>query len=305
MELRHLRYFVAVAEALSFRAGAATLHVSQPALSRQIKDLEEELGVQLIARTRPRVSLTREGASFLANAKKVVAHSAAIIKSVQKSSRKSPSALKIGYAANLFVARLPASLVAFRLAFPTIAINLLDMSYGEQLRALSAGKLDLGFAGWHRPISKLGLKFRLLTSFEMKLACAKSSPFAHKSVLQLKELKSVFFIGMSEQSYPGYRAWLTEICARANFIPIVVQDVEVEQALIHAVAAGLGVALLPEQTPSIPQENVVFRELRPEVMAECCLAWNPRKRSEPLECLIECVTREERERPRLELLLAG
>ena len=139
MELRHLRYFVAVADALSFTKGAQKLHLSQPSLTRQVKDLEEEIGVRLLDRTKRVVSLTEEGKSFLADAKRVLAHSTEIIESVRRLSHHEIAALNIGYVADLFYSLLPITLASLQRSFPTVSINLFDMTCGDQLRALEDG----------------------------------------------------------------------------------------------------------------------------------------------------------------------
>src|SRR5437773_12439039 len=114
MDLRHLRYFVAVAETLSFTKGAKKLRLAQPSLTRQIKDLEEEIGVRLLDRTKREVSLTEEGKSFLADAKRVLAHSTEIIESVQRLRRHEVAALNTGYVAALVCTRLPIRLATFQ-----------------------------------------------------------------------------------------------------------------------------------------------------------------------------------------------
>src|ERR1700737_1829675 len=136
MELRHLRYFVAVADALSFTKGAQKLRLAQPSLTRQIKDLEDKIGVRLFDRTKRRISLTEEGKFFLADAKRVLAHSAEIVQAVQGLNGRERLRLNIGYVANLFYSVLPASLAAFQCSLPTVSINLFDMACGDQFRAL-------------------------------------------------------------------------------------------------------------------------------------------------------------------------
>ena len=133
------------------------------------------------------------------------------------------------------------------------------MSCGEQFRALEDGKLDLGFVGLHAPIARRGLEFRAIASYKTLVALPKDNPLAGKTTVELKALASNFFIGMSEASYPGYREWLTKTCEAAGFTPKVLQDVDLERTMIQAVAAGLGVALVPEQLKKLEHENVVFR----------------------------------------------
>jgi DNA-binding transcriptional LysR family regulator len=289
MELRHLRYFVAVAEALSFTKAAGKLHTAQPSLTRQIKDLEEELGVQLLNRTKQQVTLTDEGRSFFADAKRLLALAAETIESVRRLQSGEVRALNVGYVSNLFYDLLPKTLASFHQSFPAVSVNLFDLSCGDQFRALEDGKLDLGFVGLHEPIGRRGLEFRTIASYKTVVALPKDDPLAGKTTIELKALTPMFFIGMSEASYPGYREWLTKTCDRAGFIPRVLQDVELERTMIHAVAAGLGVALVPEQLKKLEHENVAFRPLNPTVGTEGCVAWKNEHPSAALKAYVQIV----------------
>jgi len=289
MELRHLRYFVAVAEALSFTKAAGKLHTAQPSLTRQIKDLEEELGVQLLNRTKQQVTLTDEGRSFFADAKRLLALAAETIESVRRLQSGEVRALNVGYVSNLFYDLLPKTLASFHQSFPAVSVNLFDLSCGDQFRALEDGKLDLGFVGLHEPIGRRGLEFRTIASYKTVAALPKDNPLAGKTTVELKALAPMFFIGMSEASYPGYREWLTKTCDRAGFTPKVLQDVELERTMIHAVAAGLGVALVPEQLKKLEHENVVFRPVNPTVGTEGCVAWKNEHPSAALKAYVQIV----------------
>jgi DNA-binding transcriptional LysR family regulator len=289
MELRHLRYFVAVAETLSFTKAAENLHTAQPSLSRQIKDLEDELGVRLLNRTKQLVTLTDEGRSFLADAKRVLALAAETVESVRRLHSGEARALNIGYVSNLFYDLLPKTLASFHESFPAVSVNLFDLSCGEQFRALEDGKLDLGFVGLHEPIARRGLEFRTIASYKTVVALPKNNPLTDKTTVDLKALAPMFFIGMSEASYPGYGDWLTRACERAGFTPKVLQDVDLERTMIHAVAAGLGVALVPEQLRKLEHENVVFRPLSPTVGTEGCIAWRNENRSAALQAYVQIV----------------
>ena len=289
MELRHLRYFVSVAEVLSFTKAAEKLHTAQPSLTRQIRDLEEELGVRLLNRTKQKVSLTDEGRSFLADAKRVLALATETVESVRRLHSGEVRALNVGYVSNLFYDFLPNTLASFHKSFAAVSVNLFDLSCGEQFRALEDGKLDLGFVGLHEPIARRGLEFRTIAAYKTVAALPKDHPLAGKATIELKALNTMFFIGMSEMSYPGYRDWLTKTCARAGFTPKVLQDVELERTMIHAVAAGLGVALVPEQLKKLEHENVVFRSLSPTVETEGCVAWRSGTPSVALKAYLQIV----------------
>ena len=289
MEIRHLRYFVAVAEALSFTKAAIILHLAQPSLTRQIKGLEEELGVVLLNRTKHQVSLTSEGHSFLIDAKRLLNLALEMVQSVQRLTRNEALALNVGYVTNLFYDLLPPTLASFRKLLPTVPINLFDMSCGDQFRAIADGKIALGFVGLHEPIEMRGLQFRTIASYKTVVALPKNDPLARKSVVNLKDLAPRFFIGMSEASYPSYRDWLAKTCGGVGFVPKVLQDVELERTMIHAVAGGLGVALVPEQVRKLDHENVVFRPLKPAVRTEGCVAWKGETPSTALQAYLEIV----------------
>src|SRR5579864_6313422 len=189
MELRHLRYFVSVAEALSFTRAAEKLHTAQPSLTRQIKDLEEELGVRLLNRTKQQVTLTDEGRSFLADAKRLLALATETVESVRRLHSGEIRALNVGYVSNLFHELLPKTLTLFHKSFPGVSVNLFDLSCGEQFRALEDGKLDLGFVGLHEPIARRGLEFRTIASYKTVAALPKDNPLVGQTSVELKALR--------------------------------------------------------------------------------------------------------------------
>ena len=147
MELRHLRYFIAVAEALSFTKAAAKLRLAQPSLTRQVRNLEDEIGVRLLDRANNKVALTEQGRRFLFDSKKVLALSAESVAAVQRMNDGESSQLNLGYIANLHSGLLPATLGAFRKLYPRVALNLFDMTSAEQIEPLESHKIDLGFVG--------------------------------------------------------------------------------------------------------------------------------------------------------------
>jgi DNA-binding transcriptional LysR family regulator len=256
MELRHLRYFVAVAETLSFTKGAKKLRLAQPSLTRQIKDLEEEIGVRLLDRTKREVNLTEEGKSFLADAKRVLAHSTEIIESVQRL-RHETAPFNIGYVADLFYSSLPITLAALQRSLPTVSINLFDMTRGDQFRALEKGKIDLGFVGLRESIEERGLQFRSIASHKTVAALAKSNQLAKKTIIELRDLKPIFFIGMSDTAYPGYRHWLTTTCQQVGFVPKVLQDADIERTVIRfpARASLITAFMIGEKRAMAPQRR--------------------------------------------------
>jgi DNA-binding transcriptional LysR family regulator len=289
MELRHLKYFVAVAEALSFTKAAAKLHLAQPSLTRQIINLEQELGVQLLNRSKNHVAVTAEGRAFLLDARRVLALAAESVAAVQRLSRGESGQLNIGYLSNFNFDLLPKTLGAFREGFPHIALNLFDMIPAEQFRALEARKIDLGFVGLRPTAVTRDLQWECIARHKTIVAVPQHHPLAKKSKINLTDLKTMFFVGMSEKTHPGFRDWLCEVCRPADFTPRILQDAELEPGLMRFVAEGLGVTLAREQIKNLPHPGVVFRPLNPPVKTDYCIAWNRDNDSRALQQYISIV----------------
>ena len=289
MELRHLRYFVAVGEALSFTRAAAKLHLTQPSLSRQIQDLEEEIGVRLLDRSRQGAALTTAGKSFLADARRVLAHGVQIVESVQQLDRQEKRDLNIGYVANLIYDLLPATLTAFQTAFPTVPVHLYDMTCGDQLRALADGRIDVGFVGSWEVNERNGIHARPIAAYKTLAALPKNHHLARRSTVRLKDLEPMFFVGISEQGRPGYRQWLSETCGQAGYKPKVLQEADLDRPVLDAVAGGLGVALLPEPVKKIRHPKVVFRPIKPALVTPFWIAWREENTSAALRAYVDLV----------------
>lgn len=295
MELRHLRYFVAVAEELNFTRAAEKLHLAQPSLTRQIHNLEEELGVCLLDRGRNQVSLTEEGRRFLVDARRLVALSLESIKAVQRFSRGESGQLNLGYLFKFNFDLLPATLTTFYQTCPEIAVNLFDMAPAEQLRALEARKIDLGFVGLRPPAAGKNmatLNWECVAQHELVVVLPAPHPLARKSRVKLSDLKSLFFVAMSEETHPGSRAWLTGLCQTMGFTPRILQDVDLESGIMTFVAEGLGVTLAREQIKNLPHPGVVFRPLVAAAKADYWMAWHRENHSKVLAQYIEVVKKQ-------------
>jgi len=289
MELRHLRYFVAVAEALNFTRAAEKLHLAQPSLTRQIHNLEAEIGVQLLNRSRSRVALTAEGRSFLVDARRLLTLAAESIAAVQRLSRGETGQLNIGYSPNFNFDLLPRTLGTFRESFPHVALNLFELTPADQLRALEARKIDLGFVGLKPPDSAKGLQWERIGGHKTIVAIPEKHALAKKVRIELADLKTMFFVGMSEKTHPGFRDWLNDLCRPAGFTPRILQDAELELGLMRFVAEGLGVTLAREQIKNLPHGRVIFRPLSPPVKTDYFIAWNLDNDSRALRQYVEIV----------------
>jgi len=289
MELRHLRYFVAVADALNFTKAAQQLRLAQPSLTRQIHNLEGELSVRLFKREKNQVSLTAEGRAFLSDAKRLLAQAAESINSVQRLSRGHTGELNIAYLSNFNFELIPQTLGAFRLACPHVSLNLFDMSPAEQLRALEGRKIDLGFVGIRPHQSTKDLRWECITHHEIVVVLPAHHPMAKKQSIEIAALKHEFFIGMSERSHPGFRDWLVSACQPGGFTPRIIQDADLESALMHVVAQGLGITLARSQIRKLPHPGVAFRALIPTIQTDHWIAWNQSNDSPSLASYISIV----------------
>jgi len=289
MELRHLRYFVAVAEALSFTKAAEKLRLAQPSLTRQVRNLEDENGVRLLDRANNRVMLTDEGRLFLFDSKKMLAMCADSVAAVQRMKRGDNSDLNIGYVASIHYGMLPATLGAFRKLQPTVALNLYDMTSAEQYLALEGRKIDLGFVGVHPSFSGHAFLSECVAHDTMVVALHAGHPLAEKGELKLAELATQFFVAGSAKTHPGSREWLVETCRDAGFAARVLQEAENAPTAILFVADGLGVALVPPYITGLPHDGVVFRPLVPPIVRESNIAWREDNVSKPLKEYIRIV----------------
>jgi LysR family transcriptional regulator, hca operon transcriptional activator len=297
MELRHLRYFVAVADELSFTRGAEKLRIAQPSLTRQIKDLEEELGVRLLDRTKKKVTLTRDGEFFLGRAKRLLGYSDELIQAIHELDHKVSHTVNIGYVANPFHRVLPASLTAFEKEFPDISINLFGIPSAEQIIAVKDGKLDVGFVGLLDPIEDADLQFLVVGSYKAVALLPRTNSRAKKGIVHLNDLVQTFFVALSETCYPGYSRWFKGTCERLGIRPKIVQVVDNDSALIQAVRSGLGVALLPEQIKEVPHDNIIIKNVAPPILFPSTIVWRKDNSSAGLKAYLQVVTTIRDERP--------
>lgn len=294
MELRHLRYFVAVAEELNFTKAADKLRLAQPSLTRQIHNLEEELCVRLLLRSKNKVSLTEEGRSFLTDARRLVVQSLESVQAVQRLSRGETGELNLGYLSKYNFDMLPITLLEFGRACPEIPVNLFDLSPAEQLRALDARKIDFGFVGVRPPDDHKNiamLSWESIGQHDVVVVLPAKRALALKSKVKMEDLKPVFFVSMSESTHPGTRDWLGGVCRQAGFVPRILQVVELESDLLSFVAEDLGVALARAQIKRLSHPGVVFRPLAAPIKADYWVSWHQENRSKALHQYIEIIKR--------------
>jgi len=225
VELRHLRYFVAVAEAENvLRAATQKLHVSQPAVSRQIRDLEDELGAQLFERTGKSVRLTEAGFLFLKEARAVLERTDEAVRSVRAFAQAGETELHVGYTPALRVQIVSPTLRAFQREMPKVHVKLHDWSNEKIVTGLRDGRLQLAFTV--RP-SKRGesrdLRFEELLREQVRLAVPPTHPFAQRRSVSLADAAKEAFVGLTREDFPDYNAYLAAIFAPVKNKPRVIR----------------------------------------------------------------------------------
>lgn len=263
MELRHLRYFAAVAEAENISRAALKCHISQPAMSRQIRDLEEELGVPLLGRSAKSVRLTDAGRVFLTEARAVLQRADEAVKAVRAAASGGRGELHVGYAPTLTARIMPSALRAFQRAMPGVRVRLHDLSTEEMLAGLRDGKLHLAMTARPVAVALRALRFEELMRDRLRLAVAPGHPLARRRVVTLDEAIREPFLAYSRKEYPDYHELLAAVFAKHKARPRIAEELDGVSSLIPAIEAGHGVALMPESLACIAGPRLKLLPLTP------------------------------------------
>jgi LysR family transcriptional regulator, benzoate and cis,cis-muconate-responsive activator of ben and cat genes len=247
MELRHLRYFVAVAEELSFRRAAHRLHVSHPALSQQVHDLEDELGLKLFERNSRRVELTEAGRAFLLGGRRALAAAKQAIAQAQEAAKGDRGRLVIGILGPVTSPFLPAALARFREQRPLIEATVLHMNNRAQVEAVLNGSIMLGigyFASAVDEDEREQLCTRLLLRSPVGIGCSKHRRLPKRAVPKLRDFRHDKFLSFDPEYGYGYEQWVRGLCQRfGKFEPEIEAIGNSPESLVSMVAAGRGVFL--------------------------------------------------------------
>jgi DNA-binding transcriptional LysR family regulator len=263
MELRHLRYFVAVAQEQNVTRAAVRLHVSQPPLSRQIRDLENELGVALLERGARSVRLTAAGKIFLNEAQAVLQRADQAVQTVKAAAGDRGSVLRVAFAPSLTVEILPGALRQFQAEAPEVKVNLHDLSSEEMLQGLRDGKIDLALMIHPGPTALRGLLFEPLHEYALCLAVHPAHPLARVRTVKTQALLSERLLGYSKKEYPEYHERLRALFKPFGEGPALTEEHDSSTSLIAAVEAGRGVALVPESLGCLTGPRLKLRRLIP------------------------------------------
>ena len=245
MELRHLRYFVAAAEQENVTQAALKLHVSQPALSRQLSDLEEELGFPLFERSAKSVRLTEAGKTFLIEARAVLQRADEAVKTARAVAT-GDTELHVGYAPSPTVRIMPATLRAFQARYPKVRVRLHDLSTEEMLSGVREGKQHVAFLV--RPSQSMlrGLRFEELTRDNMCVAMPPGHALARARSLTLDRVAQEPLVAYSKKDYPEYQDYLNSLFAPIKTKPRIAEEHDGAPSLIAAVESGIGLAIVPQ-----------------------------------------------------------
>jgi LysR family transcriptional regulator, benzoate and cis,cis-muconate-responsive activator of ben and cat genes len=265
MELRHFRYFVAVAAEENVSRAAAKLHVSQPGVSRQIRDLEDEIGFQLFERSPKSLKLTDAGKVFLVEAQAVLHRAEVAVKTARAAAEKMAGDLHVGYAPSLTVKILPPALRSFQQRFPKVRVVLHDWSTEEMLAGLREKKLHVALTVQPRKKLLRGLRFKLIARYAMCIAVAPGHPLAKMKSVSLAHLAGEALFGYRRADYPDYHEQLEKIFAPAGHVPRVTGEHDGITSLLAAVETGRGYALVPEPAVCMAGPRVKIIRLMPDV----------------------------------------
>lgn len=278
IELRHLRYFLAVADTLHFGQAAERLGMSQPPLSQQIRQLEQLLGAQLFVRSHRRVQLTEAGALLQAKARSILQRVEAAVDEVQRVQRGEVGELHIGLTrATPLVPQIPRAIFSYRARYPQVSLDLREMNTLQQIDALLERKLDVGII--RRRTLPAELVAHSLFTDPLALVLHRGHPALHgqdptTTVLSLARFAQEPFVGFHRSVGAGIHDQMIALCAAAGFTPRIVQEAGEASTLISLAAAGLGAAILPASCDHIQVDDACFVALADQgAHSEIQLAW--------------------------------
>jgi DNA-binding transcriptional LysR family regulator len=287
MELRHLRYFVAVAEELSFRRAAERLHLAQPPLSSQIKDLENELGTRLFDRSTRVVKLTPVGRVFLEEARLVLMAAENATQTVRKAEQGLLGTLRIGILAPTATPRLAGVLRSYRQKYPAVQFSLFEMTSVEQLQRLRADQLDVGLL--RPPIGFPELDFLFLEESPMVLAAPAGHRLARARQINWSDFHQEPLVLIQPALQHGYYDKFLDLCTQANATPLVGQYANDVHSKMWLISAGFGIAPTTETIAEVKRPGLVFRKLPPGLpLVQTLVVWKRSNQSPALRNFLDC-----------------
>lgn len=274
IELRHLRYFIAVAEELHFGRAAQRLHISQPPLSQQIMQLEAETGAQLFNRTNRSVQLTPAGSQFLQDARAILLQVEQATQRAARLHRGEEGELRIGFTSSAaFIGVMSDALYVFRQRWPNVHVQMQEINTRQQLAPLHEGKLDLGVMR-NTPLPA-DLHHQLLLREPLCAVVHKAHPLATAGRITLQALAREPFVFFDPQVGTALYSEILDLLQRYQIRPYITQEVGEAMTILGLVATGLGVSILPASFSHARLANVVWLPLEePDAQSEMWLVWS-------------------------------
>lgn len=284
MELRHLRYFIAVAEALNFTRAAERLRIAQPALSRQMRDLEEQLQAKLFDRTHAGVRLTRAGRAFYARAQSILAQASEAMHEARSAAGVISGRLVIGFPSGIVLNYTVPLITAYRRNHPTVELDFVHLRGAEQIKALRDSQIDVAIA--YKPFkSAEQLESRVIFRFPFKAVLPQKHVLARRPELHLADLRHEDFVFCTREPRPEFYDAVFRACAKAGFEPRVVKEVGGYLTNVLAlVSVGQGVSVLPDLDGTERMQGITWRPLAtPKAVVEFVLLWRRENMSRVLK----------------------
>ncbi len=291
MDLKQLRCFIAVAEELHFGRAATRLNMAPPALSRQVRLLEDELDVRLFSRTTRTVTMTRAGAAFLDEARDILARTKSATKVVQEAARSEENLLRIGALDSAAAGLLPEVMFTFRQQHPDVRIQLMEATTSRQLQGLVTGRLDLGFL--HPPVMEPDLAWEFVLQEQLLVALPLGHALSNRLVVGLPSLVREPLILPAKRVRPCTYNLVVKCFESIGAQPNIVQEATEKQTIVSMVAAGMGVALVPDWVAKLRVPGVIYKPLAhalgdpppPEVTLGVC--WRVHQRLHARDLFLE------------------
>ncbi|KVD76012.1 LysR family transcriptional regulator [Burkholderia ubonensis] len=260
MELKQLRYFVAVADELHFGRAAKRLFISQPALSFDIRKFEDALGVQLFARTSKSVALTNAGEVLLGEARRLLLQAAEAERLTVRSASGYAGRLRVGFVHSMLYRGLPDAVRRFEADHPGVEIVLSEMNTQAQVQAIQRGQIDLGYAHWgHFPPEVDSTPIHA----EPFVCCLPAGhPLARRRQVALAALADEPFILFPRDAAPHYHDLIIAQCVNAGFSPLIRHEARLWQTILSTIEFGMGVALVPRVLQQVKSDRLAFRPLK-------------------------------------------
>lgn len=258
VEFHQLRYFIAAAEDLSISGAAKRLHVTQPALSRQVAVLEAELGVALFDRIRKRIHLTDAGRFFLPKARQIICDAETAAQQLREQFGKARRTLRLGFLTPFLDDLVAPAVREFRQRHPKAQVSLFELPPRAQIERLRNHELDAAILGNLEERDRTQFEIHRLSRHKMAAVLPEDHRLAGKKAIQLKALNRENWVSLSDAFFPGRREFLRSICQSAGFEPMIATEVDSLSMMLGAVTAGEGVAVMPAHAGKLPHAGCVI-----------------------------------------------